>query len=147
MTQTNTPSMRGRYRGCLIGGAVGDALGAPIEFMSLSQIRTAFGPAGVSAFAPAYGHLGAITDDTQMTMFTAEGLIRAWVRGALKGVCHPPSVVHYAYLRWLKTQGGSPKLPYGDPMEMDGWLIKQPELWSRRAPGNTCLSALKSTLL
>ena len=67
MTQTNTPSMRSRYRGCLIGGAVGDALGAPVEFMSLSQIRTAFGPAGISGFAPAYGRLGAITDEDART--------------------------------------------------------------------------------
>ena len=136
MTQTNNPSMRSRYRGCLIAGAVGDALGAPVEFMSLAQIRTTFGPSGIGKFASAYGRLGAITDDTQMTMFTAEGLIRAWVRGALKGICHPPSVVHYAYLHWLKTQGGSAKLPDGEPMEIDGWLIKLPELWSRRAPGN-----------
>ena len=32
------------YRGCLLGGAVGDALGAPIEFMSSTEILKAFGP-------------------------------------------------------------------------------------------------------
>jgi hypothetical protein len=35
----------------------------------------------LNALLPAYGCLGAITDDTQMTLFTAKGLLRAWVRG------------------------------------------------------------------
>jgi len=64
-------------RGCLLGGAVGDALGAPIEFDDLAKIRSRFGPAGLRDYAPAYGRVDAFTDDTQMTLFTAEGLIRA----------------------------------------------------------------------
>ena len=39
-------TMRDRYRGCLLGGAVGDALGAGIEFASLAEIRRKHGPAG-----------------------------------------------------------------------------------------------------
>ncbi|WP_202802083.1 ADP-ribosylglycohydrolase family protein [Paenisporosarcina sp. TG-14] len=34
-----------------------------------------------------------ITDDTQMTLFTVEGILKAENRGMSKGVCHPPSVV------------------------------------------------------
>jgi hypothetical protein len=97
-----------RIRGCLLGGAVGDALGARVEFMKLPEIRRCFGAAGIRDFAPAYGRLGAITDDTQMTLFTAEGFIRAWVRDQLKGMCHGPGVVHHAYMRWLLTQGEQP---------------------------------------
>ena len=70
-------TVRDRYRGCLLGGAVGDALGAGIEFASLADIRRQYGPAGVTGYVPCYGRSGAITDDTQMTLFTAEGLIRA----------------------------------------------------------------------
>lgn len=92
-------------RGCLLGGAVGDALGAPVEFMSIDQIHYRFGPGGIRDFAPAYGLVGAITKYTQMTLFTAEGLIRAAVREALRGACHPPTVIHRAYVRWLTTQG------------------------------------------
>ena len=133
-----------RIRGCLLGGAVGDALGAPVEFLSLAEIRAAFGPQGIREFAPAYGRLGAITDDTQMTLFTAEGVIRAAVRFDAKGICHPPGVIHRALLRWLLTQGernGSLDEP------ADGWLIQQRDLLARRAPGNTCLSALRTTPL
>jgi ADP-ribosyl-[dinitrogen reductase] hydrolase len=59
----------------------------------------------------------------------------------------PPSVVHHAYIRWLATQGVTPKVAFAQPGQdgwPDGWLVQQRELWSRRAPGNTCLSALTS---
>jgi ADP-ribosyl-[dinitrogen reductase] hydrolase len=144
---SETISLGQRCRGCLLGGAVGDALGAPIEFMSSKAINRHFGQGGIRDFAPAYGRLGAITDDTQMTLFTAEGVLRASVRYAARGICHPATVVHHAYMRWLKTQGESPSLdPQADltcEVGMDGWLITVPALWSRRAPGNTCLSALR----
>jgi len=132
-----------RVRGCLLGGAVGDALGAPVEFMSIDAIRGAFGAAGITEFAPAYGRVGAITDDTQMTLFTAEGLIRAKVRADARGICHPPSVIHHALLRWLHTQGGrSPAMPTEGNEWPDGWLVARRELYSHRAPGMTCLSGL-----
>lgn len=134
-----------RVEGCLLAGACGDALGAPVEFMSLSMIRDKFGPLGiqdVSGLSP-YGVEAGITDDTQMTLFTAEGLLRAYSRQKDRGICSIASVVHKAYLRWLVTQGGS--APAIENKELDGWLIDVPELHSRRAPGNTCLSALRST--
>ncbi|HVS16349.1 MAG TPA: ADP-ribosylglycohydrolase family protein [Thermoanaerobaculia bacterium] len=146
-----------RIAGCLLGGAVGDALGAGVELQSLGEIRDRHGPAGASGYVEAYGRRGAITDDTQMTLFTAEGLLRAHVRGATKGVCHPPSVVHHALLRWLHTQGRDSALfgelrgdtelcgdAGGDAEDgqPDGWLIEVPELHSERAPGRTCLHSL-----
>jgi ADP-ribosylglycohydrolase len=129
------------YRGCLLGGAVGDALGAPVEFMSRDQIIRKFGPAGIQEYVPAFGKLGAITDDTQMTLFTAEGLMRGWLRGNLKGICHMQGVIARAYQRWYHTQG------YHNPMHddgVDGWLIVHRELFSSRAPGIACLSGLES---
>ena len=133
-------AIQARIRGCLLGGAVGDALGAEPEFMTLEEIRAAFGPAGVRGYEEAYGRRGAITDDTQMTLFSAEGLIRAWVRGSLKGLVDIPSVVRHAYLRWLLTQG---IVPGSGEVGQDGWLFRVRGLHSRRAPGNTCLSALQ----
>ncbi|MFM2124170.1 MAG: hypothetical protein RL328_621 [Acidobacteriota bacterium] len=135
-------SLQSRVRGCLLGGATGDALGAPVEFMRLSQIRERFGLFGITDYAPAYGRIGAITDDTQMTLFTAEGMIRAFVRQSLRGICSPPAVISHAYLRWLLTQGGHPSR--GLKIGEDGWLWGVRELHHRRAPGNTCLSALAS---
>ncbi len=128
-----------RIRGCLLGGAVGDALGEPIEFMSLDRIRESFGPDGITDYAGPVGH---ISDDTQMTLFTAEGMIRAELRAIEKGICHAPSVVGHAYLRWLHTQGERSANPLFVPGNFDGWLVGVSDLHQRRAPGNTCLSAL-----
>ncbi len=138
--------LRSRVQGCLLGGAVGDALGAPVEFLSHEQIIARFGQQGIRDFVPCYGRLGAITDDTQMTLFTAEGLIRADIRltnqsrGDLVDTAR--RVVHHAYLRWLKTQGVTPAR-FEDEIGMDGWLIGVDALWAQRAPGSTCLSALR----
>lgn len=129
-----------RFRGCLLGGAVGDALGAPVEFDSRADILRRFGPGGISDYATAYGGLGTITDDTQMTLFTAEGLIRGWVRLQVSGSVFYPTVVGHAYGRWLLTQGERPR--HGE-VPPTGWLIDHRELHSRRAPGTTCLSALR----
>ena len=115
-----------------------------MEFLDRDSILTRFGPDGITNYAPAYGRLGAITDDTQMTLFTAEGLIRSWVRGSMKGVTTEEGVTAHAYLRWLLTQGESPKNRI-DLLndEARGWLFERPGLHNRRAPGNTCLSALR----
>lgn len=135
--------MRNRFTGCLLGGAAGDALGAPVEFMSRRQILARFGPAGITEYAPAYGGLGRITDDTQMMLFTAEGLLRGLVRGAMRGMVSRISVVASAYERWLFTQGSHAAKGSDDDWLNSGWLVKQQALHSRRAPGNTCLSALR----
>lgn len=133
-----------RFLGCLLGGAVGDALGAPVEFMKRTEILRRFGPTGITQYAPAYGGLGMITDDTQMTLFTAEGLIRGWVRGCFKGITSYSGVTAHAYLRWLQTQGEYPSCDISFGTDEPGWLFQQRPLHSRRAPGNTCLSALEA---
>ena len=134
---------RRRVRGCLLGGAIGDALGAPVEFLTHSQILAKFGPRGITDYAPAYGRIGAITDDTQITLFTAEGLIRAMVRERLRGIVSVPSVLSHAYLRWLLTQGESPTHTSLEVFQ-DGWLWGVAGLQARRAPGTTCLAALRA---
>ena len=141
------PDRRARIRGCLLGGAVGDALGAPVEFLSLAAIRSRFGEDGLVGMVPAYGRVGAITDDTQMTLWTVEGLLRGECRGIQTGILHMPSVVHQAYLRWLKTQGMDSRDPGSEfalAEDSLGWLFGIRALHSSRAPGNTCLSALAS---
>jgi len=130
-----------RFLGCMLGGAVGDALGAPVEFMSRDEILDCFGEKGITQYSTAFGGLGNITDDTQMTLFTAEGLIRAWVSGCLKGISTYSVVTAHAYLRWLKTQGERPNIDID--VDETGWLFQHRQLRSCRAPGNTCISALQ----
>lgn len=131
--------------GCFLGGAVGDALGADIEFDSLARIRRRFGPQGIADYAGRSG--GHITDDTQMTLFTAEGLLRASARFPDERSVHGPTMIHRSYLRWLMTQSQPDHIrvvrDHGAAIE-SGWLLTNAELHVARAPGATCLAALRS---
>lgn len=136
-------SVRDRIRGTLLAGAVGDSLGAPIEFDSLNTIREAHGPSGVTGPLPSYGKAFAITDDTQMTLFVAEGLVLAARADALQTPSERLRIMHRAHLRWLRTQGETSRHPTFERCQ-EGWLLEVAGLHSRRAPGNTCLSGLRS---
>lgn len=143
-TVKNDPARAVRIAGCLLGGAVGDALGGAIEFTPLERIRQRFGPEGVTGFEDyckaGIRGVGLITDDTQMTLFTAEGLLRGYAQQREKGTGNIPTAIYRAYLRWLDTQGEDSGLEGKN----DGWLFQVSDLHACRAPGNTCLSALES---
>ena len=137
---------RGQYldkvRGCLFGGAVGDALGYPIEFMKEDAIRNKYGSQGITAYD--IDKRTGISDDTQMSLFTATGLLVGDTRGCLRGLQGSPAAyVYNTYMDWLKTQ----EVPYGttktDDYKQHSWLMDVPELYAQRVPGNTCINALK----
>ncbi len=136
------------FKGCMIGGAIGDALGAPIEFMSIDQIRSEFGEIGLTNYSEVYGRNGAITDDTQMTLFTAEGLILSKIRQEYEGDNGVISSGYHALLRWFFTQETNTQdnliQNHGTCSIVDGVLTGYKELFSLRAPGKHCLSSLKS---
>lgn len=127
-------SKRERIRGSLLGGAIGDALGYPVEFRS-----------GREALIKDYildeeTGLALISDDTQMTLFTACGLLWGHTRGCMRGI--GADYWHYikiAYMDWLKTQ-----IPEYNPKTPVSWIRNIPQLNELRAPGNTCLSALET---
>lgn len=140
---TDAEAVRERIRGGLLGGAVGDALGAGVEFDPLDRIVRRFGPDGPADPAPAYGRRAAITDDTQLALFTAEGLLRTFTRFATKGLAHAPSMVDMAYVRWLATQGErSARYEIEDDHPL-GLLGRFHGLRSRRGPGRTTIAAIR----
>lgn len=85
-----------------------------------------------------------ISDDTQMTLFSADGLLRAEMLWKEQGISNLPSTIFYAYERWLVTQGYSRW--ENQEMTYDGWLFSVPELHVRRSPGNTCIKSLISRI-
>lgn len=62
-----------KIRGCLIGGAAGDALGYAVEFLDERSIFHKYGKQGITCYRLHDGE-ALISDDTQMTLFTAAGL-------------------------------------------------------------------------
>ncbi len=128
-----------RFRGCLIGGAAGDALGYAVEFLREREIFRRYGEGGIAAY-DLNGGRALISDDTQMTLFTANGLLVGGTRAKTGGGPGPAaSDLWRCYQDWLKTQEMRPPLPEGPDC---AWLANVPALFSPRAPGNTCLSAL-----
>ncbi|MBO5567536.1 MAG: ADP-ribosylglycohydrolase family protein, partial [Clostridia bacterium] len=74
-------------RGCIFGGAVGDALGYPVEFLQEEQIFKKYGKNGITTYAKdSISGKALISDDTQMTLFTANGLLVGDTRRAMRGI-------------------------------------------------------------
>ncbi len=123
--------------GCLMGGAVGDAFGYCVEFDTLSAIRGRHGPGGLRTPVFDRGEL-LVSDDTQMTLFTLEGLTRAML-GTGRSDAELVEQIRLSCLDWLETQTGRPQ--GGDHPTR---LMKHAALHVRRAPGDTCLQALEA---
>ena len=124
----------------LMCGALGDALGYAVEFMDFDRILETHGEHGITELDLEDG-LARFSDDTQMTLFTAEGYILGCRRAAERGVDAGVELyIREAYLCWLKTQG----YPADSLWMQSSRLVSIPELNVCRAPGNTCLSALVS---
>ena len=74
-----------------------------------------------------------------MTLFSAEGLIGP-LAGGPEGV---GPALHAAYQRWFLTQQQDGPDAGPRPAPYDGWLLRQPFLYARRAPGRACWSGLQ----
>jgi len=126
-----------RILGCLFGGAVGDAFGYEVEFDDLPAIRRRFGSAGITAPVFDQGRF-IVSDDTQMTLFTGESVAAALAAGETADDRIIPAI-RAGYLTWLETQtrGAQGCGAFED-------VRRFRTLWARRAPGNTCQSALQA---
>ena len=118
-----------RVLGCLLGGAVGDALGYAVEFSSLSAIREWFGPDGIRE--PVLNEEGKaiVSDDTQMTLFTGEGVLRGFAVGVSFEQADVLEAVREETLDWYAMQRGQGGR---------GRLSKFAVLAKKRHPGKTC---------
>jgi len=146
--------LKDRFRGCLIGGAAGDALGYPVEFQLLDSIHSAYGKDGITSYHLFRGFDRAlVSDDTQMTLFTANGLLCYAAKEEAKRPADVIDCIREAYMDWLYIQlhpvaphpfGAAGGEPMPDPKKFHSWLMTVPWLLGRRAPGSTCMSALEA---
>jgi len=127
-----------QFRGCLLAGAAGDALGYAVEFMREKEIDAQYGEGGIRRYELEDG-LAIISDDTQMTMFTANGLLCGQAAGGSEEDCYQGMAE--CYLDWLTTQRSPEYMPSEGRRS---WLNSIDLMNSRRAPGGTCLGSLSS---
>jgi len=122
-----------KRKGCLFGGAIGDAFGYEIEFNSLDSIKHKYGKSGLQE--PVY-HDGKliVSDDTQMTLFTLEAINDC---DALTSTTDVVERIRLAYLDWFNTQREIPSEEF-----VTGRIWQVPELQRMRAPGNCCMTSL-----
>ena len=133
--------LKDKVKGCLLGGAIGDALGYPVEFVySYKSIEREYGKGGIQKYDLRYpwlNHIGKkalVSDDTQMTLYTLNALLES----DKKRVSLMEETIRQ-YLGWFYRQVGNPV-----PEHLKSELTEIEELNQRRAPGNTCISALNA---
>ncbi|RJR29732.1 MAG: ADP-ribosylglycohydrolase family protein [Desulfobacteraceae bacterium] len=84
-----------KAKGVIFGLAIGDALGAPTEFIKLPEIKRRYGPEGVLDLP----HPALFTDDTQMSIAIAEALVRA----GEKDIDSIMGAVREEFIKWLHS--------------------------------------------
>ena len=123
-----------KFRGCLIGGAAGDALGYAVEFKRENENFAEYSNEGITECDLILDDdVAEISDDTQMALFTAEGMLLAYSNADYI------DCIREQYKCWYRTQTET----YPLPDKPDSTLLKTPKLFSRRASGMTCLSAIE----
>jgi ADP-ribosylglycohydrolase len=122
-------------------------MGANLEFLGGAELQARLQAGVIADYTPGQFPTGEFTDDTQMTLFTAEGIIRHVQCRRVHGSCDLLIVLDGAYRRWMVTQWETPDHPLDGQLESgqleSGHLVHEPLLHARRAPGTTCLSSLE----
>lgn len=137
-----TPRAKDQVLGCMVGGAVGDALGYAVEFEEYRTIVKKYGVKGITRYQLDRRGLAEISDDTQMSLFTAAGILLGMTRSYMRGIMgRIDYYCRFTYLDWLHTQEWTSR---HKDARVDSWLMDVSGLYARRAPGNTCLSAMHS---
>ena len=129
------------FRGCLLGLAVGDAMGYTVDSKDLDEIRADYGPNGLLGYDLVNGYAD-VTSYTQIAAFSANGLLMGLTRGQLQGRLAP--LVRYiglALREWSRSQH------YCQPERNYCWLSLVPEIKRRRCMDTWMLSVLEKPSL
>lgn len=142
INNTDYAALRDRISACVFAGALGDALGYTVEFSSVDAIKRNCGEGGICE-PRLTGDRAVFSDDTQMTLFTMEGMTECFRRKLSEGADLPVEYcIYLSYLKWAQTQ--KCRLNFEIPLGWRSALAEIPGMNQLRAPGNTCLGALCS---
>ena len=131
---------RDRIRGAMIGCAAGDALGYPVEALSEAAIVERYGLRGITDYDLDENGTARITADTQLMLLSANGILFAHTRGALRGIMAPVYQYFDAfYMDWYRLQ--TEKQPR---RARCGWINAYPALSAKRAPSPTSMRVFSS---
>lgn len=125
------------YQGCLLGMAVGDAMGYTVDSRNLEQICLDYGPNGLLGYDLVNGR-AEVTSYTQLAAFSANGILMGLTRNRLTGRDTP--LVRYVGLairEWSRSQ----TFRTGEPNFC--WLSSLPDLKRRRCMDTWMLSILE----
>lgn len=136
--------LKEKFIGCLLGGAAGDALGYPVEFLRINEIYSKYGLNGINDLkVNMFSGNALISDDTQMTLFTVEGILNFETKRRNGENVNISECIFYSYERWLHTQGYPISKEYEHLIEeVNSPLFQYKELFSQKSPGDSCITAL-----
>ena len=132
------------FRGAMIGGACGDALGYPLQELSVCRIQHKYGPFGLRTLVRngQCGNLAPVTGNTQMELATVDGLL--WT-DAKK--LEEAEGLYRGYMRWFYSQTGEePRRGQRtwmrrQPHEREICLVREKFMHARRKPEEGLLNA------
>lgn len=134
--------LRSAYRGCLLGLAVGDAMGYTVDARSMAEIREDYGPNGLLGYDLVNGYAD-VTSYTQLAAFTCNGLLLGLTRGQMQGKMAPfVRYIGLSHREWAASQR-----PWGRPSRTFCWLIHRKEMCRRHCMDTWMLDTLSRETL
>ena len=126
------------YRGCLLGLAVGDAMGMPVDDMQLEKIRENYGPHGLLGY-DLKSDYAEITSYTQLAAYICNALLLSVSRG------DGSKMVDFANLglrEWTRSQQFA-----RDPEHSYCWVAKLPAFRRRHCRDARMLDTLRLSIM
>lgn len=130
------------YRGCLLGLAVGDAMGNSVDTKTWPQIQEDYGPNGLLGYDLVNGYAD-VTSHTQLAAFTSNALLLGMTRGQVLGKMAP--YVRYAavgHKEWAMGQRS-----YDQPTRNYCWVFRVPELRRRHCTDTRMIDTINRNTL
>ena len=125
------------YRGCLLGMAVGDAMGYTVDNRSWSEIQEDYGPNGLLGYDLVNGYAD-VTSNTQLAAFTCNGLLFGLTRGQMTGKMAP----FIKYIALSSCEWAASQRAYNRPTRNYCWLPRREEICRRHGMDTRMLETL-----